>query len=97
MAPQASAVAANLLACGRSSGRAGHDDHRADGRGRERRRVVPALPVATRTRAGGALDATAAIESLANAVPPRDAHEPNDDRGKGAYRLYFPVGEKARL
>ena len=45
----------------------------------------------------GALDATAAIESLAAAVPPRDAHEPNDDAGDDAYRLYFPAGEKARF
>jgi hypothetical protein len=45
----------------------------------------------------GALDATAAIESLAATVPPRDAHEPNDDAGKDGYRLYFPAGEKARF
>jgi hypothetical protein len=44
----------------------------------------------------GALDATAAIESLAGVVPPRDANEPNDDAGEDASRLYFPVGEKSR-
>src|SRR4029078_2389789 len=26
-----------------------------------------------------------------------DAHEPNDDAGEDAYRLYFPAGEKARF
>jgi hypothetical protein len=45
----------------------------------------------------GALDATGAIEALGGAIPPRDAHEPNDDAGEGAYRLYFPPGEKARF
>jgi hypothetical protein len=44
----------------------------------------------------GALDATAAVEALAGPMPPRDAHEPNDDAGENAYRLYFPAGEKAR-
>lgn len=45
----------------------------------------------------GALDATAAIGALAGAVPPRDAHEPNDNAGEDAYRLYFAAGEKARF
>jgi hypothetical protein len=45
----------------------------------------------------GALDATAAIESLGAVLPPRDANEPNDDAGEDAYRLYFSPGEKARL
>ncbi len=44
----------------------------------------------------GALDGTAAIEALARPLPPRDAHEPNDDAGEDAYRLYFPPGEKGR-
>jgi len=45
----------------------------------------------------GALDGTAAIEALSGPLPPRDAHEPNDDAGQDAYRLYFPAGEKARF
>ncbi len=45
----------------------------------------------------GALDATAAIGALAGALPTRDAHEPNDNAGDDAYRLYFPPGEKARF
>ena len=45
----------------------------------------------------GALDATAAVGALAGAVPPRDAHEPNDNAGEDSYRLYFPPGEKARF
>ena len=45
----------------------------------------------------GALDATGAIESLTGTLPPRDANEPNDDAGEDAYRLYFPAGEKARF
>ena len=45
----------------------------------------------------GALDAAGAVEALAGPVPPRDAHEPNDDAGEDAYRLYFPAGEKARF
>ena len=45
----------------------------------------------------GALDATAAVGALDGAVPPRDAHEPNDNAGEDAYRLYFPPGEKARF
>ncbi len=45
----------------------------------------------------GALDATAAIESLSGVLPPRDANEPNDDAGEDASRLYFPAGAKARL
>ena len=44
----------------------------------------------------GALDGTAAIEALAGTLPPRDAHEPNDDAGEDAYRLFFPrAGERA--
>ena len=45
----------------------------------------------------GSLDATAAIGALDGAVPPRDAHEPNDNAGEDAYPLYFPAGEKARF
>ena len=45
----------------------------------------------------GALDGTAAVGALAGPLPPRDAHEPNDDAGGEAYRLYFPSGEKARF
>ncbi len=45
----------------------------------------------------GALDGTAAIESLARPLPPQDAHEPNDDAGDDAYRLFFPPGDKARV
>jgi subtilisin family serine protease len=45
----------------------------------------------------GALDGAAAIGSLAGPLPARDAHEPNDDAGDAAYRLYFPDGEKARF
>lgn len=45
----------------------------------------------------GALDGTAAVGSLAGALPPRDAFEPNDDAGSRAYRLYFASGEKARF
>jgi hypothetical protein len=45
----------------------------------------------------GALDGTAAIGALSGPLPPRDAHEPNDDAGDDAYRLYFPAGEKARF
>ena len=45
----------------------------------------------------GALDATGAIYSLSGPLPPRDAHEPNDDAGEDAYRLYFPAGERARF
>jgi len=45
----------------------------------------------------GALDATAAMTALGGQLPPRDAHEPNDDAGEDAYRLYFPAGEKARF
>ena len=45
----------------------------------------------------GALDATAAVGALAGALPTRDAHEPNDNAGDDAYRLYFPPGEKARF
>ena len=45
----------------------------------------------------GALDATAAMTALGGPLPPRDAHEPNDDAGEDSYRLYFPAGEKARF
>jgi len=45
----------------------------------------------------GALDATAAVNALGGPLPPRDAHEPNDDAGEDGYRLYFPAGEKARF
>jgi subtilisin family serine protease len=45
----------------------------------------------------GALDGTAAIDAVAGPLPPRDPHEPNDDAGDDAYRLYFPPGEKARF
>ena len=45
----------------------------------------------------GVLDAAAAIAALSGPLPPRDAHEPNDDAGGEAYRLYFPSGEKARF
>jgi Subtilase family len=45
----------------------------------------------------GALDATAAVGALGGVAPPRDAHEPNDNAGEDAYRLYFPPGEKARF
>jgi hypothetical protein len=45
----------------------------------------------------GALDATAAVTALGGPLPPRDALEPNDDAGEDAYRLYFPAGEKARF
>lgn len=45
----------------------------------------------------GAVDGTAAIQALTDAPPPRDAHEPNDDAGDDAYRLYFPAEEKARF
>ena len=45
----------------------------------------------------GALDATAAVGALDGAVPPRDAHEPNDNAGEDAYPLYFASGEKARF
>jgi hypothetical protein len=45
----------------------------------------------------GALDAAAAIGALGGALPPRDAHEPNDNAGDDAYRLYFSPGEKARF
>lgn len=45
----------------------------------------------------GALDTTAAIDALGEPLPPRDAFEPNDDAGEGAYRLYFAAGEKARF
>jgi hypothetical protein len=44
----------------------------------------------------GALDATAAVGALDGGVPPRDAHEPNDDAGDDAYRLYFPPAGKSR-
>jgi subtilisin family serine protease len=44
----------------------------------------------------GELDATAAYEALDGELPPRDAHEPNDDAGAGAYRLFFPPGRQAR-
>lgn len=45
----------------------------------------------------GALDGAAAIEALAGQLPPRDGFEPNDDADGDAYRLYFPAGEKARF
>jgi serine protease len=45
----------------------------------------------------GALDGTSAVQALGGTLPPRDAHEPNDDAGDDAYRLYFPAGEKARF
>jgi Subtilase family len=45
----------------------------------------------------GALDATAANDALGGPLPPRDSLEPNDDAGDEAYRLYFPPGEKARF
>lgn len=45
----------------------------------------------------GALDATAALTAAGGPLPPRDTHEPNDDAGEEAYRLYFPAGEKARF
>jgi subtilisin family serine protease len=45
----------------------------------------------------GALDATAAVGALGGAVPPRDAHEPNDNAGADSYPLYFAAGEKARF
>ncbi|HKY26194.1 MAG TPA: hypothetical protein VJM07_13620, partial [Gaiella sp.] len=41
--------------------------------------------------------ATAAVGALAGALPPRDAHEPNDNAGEDAYPLYFASGEKARF
>jgi subtilisin family serine protease len=45
----------------------------------------------------GALDATAAVGALGGALPPRDAHEPNDNAGEDAYPLYFAAGERARF
>ena len=45
----------------------------------------------------GALDGTGAVYALSGELPPRDADEPNDDAGEDAYRLYFPAGEKARF
>ena len=45
----------------------------------------------------GAIDGTAAIGALDDGVPPRDAHEPNDNAGEDAYPLYFASGEKARF
>lgn len=45
----------------------------------------------------GALDGTGAVYALSGPLPPRDAHEPNDDAGEDAYRLYFPAGERARF
>ena len=45
----------------------------------------------------GALDATTAVEALGGQLPARDGHEPNDDAGDDAFRLYFPAGEKARF
>ncbi len=45
----------------------------------------------------GALDATASVGALGGTLPPRDDHEPNDNAGEDAYRLYFPSGEKARF
>ena len=44
----------------------------------------------------GALDATAAIESLSGVLPPRDSNEPNDDAGEDASRLYFPAAARTR-
>jgi hypothetical protein len=45
----------------------------------------------------GALDATAADDALQEPLPPRDSLEPNDDAADEAYRLYFAAGEKARF
>jgi thermitase len=45
----------------------------------------------------GELDVAAAVEALANPLPPRDAYEPNDDAGGDAYRLYFPAEGRSRL
>jgi Subtilase family len=45
----------------------------------------------------GALDGTGAVNALGGTLPPRDAHEPNDDAGEDAYPLYFPAGDKARF
>ncbi|HET9243522.1 MAG TPA: S8 family serine peptidase [Gaiella sp.] len=45
----------------------------------------------------GAVDGAAAVHALSGVVPSRDAHEPNDNAGEDAYRLYFTPGEKARF
>ena len=42
----------------------------------------------------GALDGTAAVGALGGAIPPRDGLEPNDDAGDDAYRLYFTAARR---
>ena len=99
-APQVTAVAANLLGVATApSPGAGHGDHRAHRRRRERGDGMSRLRPRprSRSRAGARSTRPRPIGALDGAVPPRDAHEPNDDAGEDAYRLYFPPGEKARF
>ncbi len=45
----------------------------------------------------GELDGAAALAALARELPPPDAHEPNDDAGRAAYRLWFGAGRPSRI
>jgi len=98
-APQASAVAANLLGA-RPLLRAEQVTAVIERFARDATAVTgchACTPGRDPYTGWGALDGAAAIGSLAGPLPPRDAHEPNDDAGRAAYRLFFPPGEKARF
>jgi subtilase family protein len=98
-APQATAVAANLLGARPLLGpeqvtaiieRTAVDSTSATG-------CVSCALGRDRYTGWGALDGAAAVGALGGVLPPRDGLEPNDEAGEDAYRLYFPAGEKARF
>lgn len=97
-APQATAVAANLLAVrpdlraeqlAAILTRTARDGKRATGCGK----CTPGRDALT---GWGELDGAAALRSLARPLPPRDRYEPNDDAGSDAYRLYLTPGSRGR-
>ena len=98
-APQASAVAANLLGV-RPQLRPEQVTTVIERFARDATAVTGCrvcLPGRDQHTGWGVLDGAAAVASLAGPLPARDAHEPNDDASGKAYRLYFAAGEKARF
>lgn len=97
-APQATAIAANLLAVrpdlraeqlAAILTRTARDGKPATGC----RRCVPGRDALT---GWGELDGEAALGALDGPLPPRDRYEPNDDAGGAAYRLYLAPGSRGR-
>ncbi len=97
-APQATAVAANLMAVRPDLTasqvavlieRTTADSKPSSGCGR-------CLPGRDSLTGWGELDGAAALAALDEALPATDVLEPNDDAGPGARRLFFPPGAGAR-